>query len=85
MDAKLGGGAGVMAATLDEFKWISFMFDHDINDDVKPCKLDAFNDAFQNLVSALSSLFLKRYTHKLTLLLSPSILTFFTLQVMFFA
>ncbi|KAK7377509.1 hypothetical protein VNO80_02935 [Phaseolus coccineus] len=57
MEAKLGGGGGVMAATLDEFKWISFMFDHDINDDVKPCKLDNFtgasgllNDAFQNLV-----------------------------------
>jgi len=83
METKLGGGGGggVMAATFDEFKWISFMFDHDINDDVKPCKLDPFtgasghlNDAFENLVSALLSLFLKRNTHKLTLLLSPSIL-----------
>ncbi|WVY92238.1 hypothetical protein V8G54_037752 [Vigna mungo] len=64
MEAKLGGGAGVMAATFDEFKWISFMFDHDINDDVKPCKLDPFtgasgnlNDAFENLdaVSGFSS------------------------------
>ncbi|KAG2389775.1 Basic leucine zipper 9 [Vigna angularis] len=53
-----------MAATFDDFKWISFMFDHDINDDVKPCKLDPFtgasghlNDAFENLdaVTAFSS------------------------------
>ncbi|XP_068472004.1 basic leucine zipper 9-like [Phaseolus vulgaris] len=65
MEAKLGGGGGgVMAATLDDIKWISFMFDHDINDDVKPCKLDHFtgasghlNDAFQNLdaVTAFST------------------------------
>ncbi|XP_017429087.1 basic leucine zipper 9 isoform X1 [Vigna angularis] len=64
MEAKLGGAAGVMAATFDDFKWISFMFDHDINDDVKPCKLDPFtgasghlNDAFENLdaVTAFSS------------------------------